>query len=232
MLTLFGLISSLRLEGMNLLIGLFLIYLLFVTAKLPKSLIWGLLWKFKWFLLITFLANLMFSPSHSFLFGDVFRQNLPLAFTVVGRLVMMLLLAVWLSFVTRPFTLINSLNLLLRPLLWFKIPIYHITLVMSLILRFIPELMTVIDNIVFAQRLRGVSPGLKWKNGRIWITSTLIPLFMLSIRKSSQMAIAMESRGFSPGKEISPLEELKFKISDYIIILVSIIGLIGIFIYR
>lgn len=188
------------------------------SSRLPLSQPVQLLWKFKWLLLITFAANLV-TPGLSPNFQLTLNHNLYPALTIVARLSLMLVIASWLSWVTRPISLIDGISRLLKPLIIFKVPVMDISLMMTLVLRFIPELLADSEDIVTAQRARGVKPQLTWRNSRIWLQSTLIPLFILSIRKSVAMAVAMESRGFRPGLPRTSMEELKFRIGDYLIFL-------------
>ena len=41
-------------------------------------------------------------------------------------------------------------------------------------------------------------------------------MFVISYKKAEDLAYAMEARGYIPGKERTKVEQLKYKVSDYI----------------
>jgi len=214
-------IAVMRQSMFGLLAVTLILFLLYVTAKLPVNLGLDIIIKFKWILGITFFANLFFPFRPEVGLGGAMAENWLTAITVVVRLAELLLFAVWLSLVTKPFSLVDGLNKFLKPFSKLKRSLADLTLIMSLTLRFIPELMEDAENIILAQKIRGATPGVNWRGGRTWIKCTLIPIFISSIRKSARMAVAMEARGFRPGAPRGLLEELHMRAADYLIIVGS-----------
>lgn len=196
--------------------------LLYRASKLPRRLEWEVILKFKWLLLIPFGVNLLvpFIQHNWYL---TLTSNISQALNIVLRLAAVLLVATWLSYVTKPMALVEGIAKLIKPFERFGIGQLDIPLMMGLVVRFIPELFCESENILVAQRIRGIKPGFKFKNSSSWIKSTIIPLFLASIRKAVALAVAMEARGYRPGLRRSSSEQLKLRYQDYLIIGLSII---------
>ncbi len=94
--------------------------------------------------------------------------------------------------------------------------------------RLVPTLATDAQTVVDAQRSRGLEldRGNLLRRVRNYVP-ILIPLLLIAIRRSLELAEALESRGF-PGKEgRTSLFELHFKHGDYALTVVSTLGLIA-----
>ncbi len=92
--------------------------------------------------------------------------------------------------------------------------------------RLVPTLAADAQTVVDAQRSRGLEldRGNLLKRIRNYVP-ILIPLLLIAIRRSLELAEALESRGF-PGKEgRTSLFELRFKRADYAVVGVSVAGL-------
>ncbi len=189
--------------------------ILYRTSKLPWRLGWKVVRKFQWLLLIPFVVNLLAPFQESWLFR--LNRNFPGALTILLRLAVMLLIAMWLIYVTKPLVLVEGLTRLFKPLERFGRGI-DLPLMVGLVVRLMPELFYESENIMIAQRIRGIKPGFTLKNCSGWIKSTIIPVFLGSIRKATALAVAMEARGYQPGIRRSSIEDLKLKVPDYLII--------------
>ncbi len=191
--------------------------LLYRTSRLPWQIEWDIILKFKWFLLIPFGVNLLI-PFIQQSWYLTLVGNFSQALSILLRLIAVLLVATWLSYVTKPMVLVEGISRLIRPFERFGIGGLDIPLMMGLVIRFIPELFYESENILIAQRIRGINPGFNVKNGSGWIKSTIIPVFLASIRKAAALAVAMEARGYRPGMRRSPIEQLKLRYQDYLVI--------------
>lgn len=217
-------ISILASQGVWLALFCLLIVLLYYASKLPWRLALEVLSKFKWFLAIPFIINLLIPFSQSWyltITSNIFR-----ALNIGSRFVAFLLVATWLSYVTKPMILVEGISRLFKPFERLGLGGLDIPLMMGLVIRFIPELLYETENILVAQKIRGIKPGFKIRNSSGWIKSTIIPLFLACIRKAVALAIAMEARGYRPGIGRSSIEELKMRLVDYLVIGLSI-GLIA-----
>ncbi len=215
--TMFILIAS---QGIRLGLLCIITVLLYRTSKLPSRLEWEVVYKFKWLLFIPFLINLMVPFQTNWYL--TLAGNLPGALTILLRLTVIMLVATWLSYVTKPMVLVDGITRLFKPFARAGGGL-DIPLMIGLVVRFIPELFQESENILIAQKIRGIKPGFKLKNSSGWIKSTIIPIFLASIRKAVALAVAMEARGYRPGIRRSSTEELKLKAIDYLIIGLSIL---------
>jgi energy-coupling factor transport system permease protein len=210
-------ITLLASQGFGLALLCLIIILLYPISKLPWRLEWETLLKFKWLLIILFIINLS-APFNQNNWHLTIITNFSRALSVSARLIAIILIATWLSYVTKPMVLVEGFSRLLKPFERLGMDSLDIPLMMGLVVRFIPELFYESENILVAQKIRGIKPGFKISNSSSWIKSTITPLFFASIRKAAALAIAMEARGYRPGIRRSSIEELKLGLWDYLII--------------
>ncbi len=131
------------------------------------------------------------------------------------RLVLMLAFSLILTATTKPMDLTYALEWYLHPLTWIKVPVHIIAMVISLALRFIPTLMEDTDRFMKAQASRGVD----FENGKLKekvkaIISLIIPLCTSAIQRSSDLADAMEVRGYDPNGKRTRYRIMKFTHRD------------------
>lgn len=200
---------------------------LFLTSALPVSRLRDTLRSFRWLLGVTFLVNLFFTPGGKRIPGLPFTETaVAVSFIYLGRLVNLLLLGAWLMGTTDSLTMIKGIEGLLRPARRF-LPVSDIALVLGISLRFFPLLLDESQEITMAQRARGVSfQGRLWRKTR-GIISMVVPLFLSTLRRASELAQAMEARGFVPGAARTSYEELRWKAEDTLIIAVFILTLVA-----
>lgn len=172
---------------------LFITTFLYTTAHLPLKSIPENIRAFKWILLLTFLANLIYP--------NVFSDNSQI-FTRISvstfltlRIINMILISFWLTMTVRVITLMNTIGLALQP---FKhvLPIDQFVLAMGVAIRFFPILQEESEEIILAQRARSngeAARGLKAVN-------IVIPLLVGALRRAQEMATAIESRGYRIGQ--------------------------------
>jgi energy-coupling factor transport system permease protein len=114
-------------------------------------------------------------------------------------------------------------------LLSMKVP-FSFTFTLSLATRFIPTLALEAQNIIDAQRSR----GLELEKGNIItrvrnMVPILIPLIINSIKRAFSIAEALESKAFGTMTKRTNYFELKMRKRDYAIIGVMIVFVIGVF---
>jgi energy-coupling factor transport system permease protein len=140
------------------------------------------------------------------------------------KLVIGLLVAAWLCLVTKPLQLIDGWGKLLKPLAKFGLPVGDWALFLGLVVRFVALLWQEAEQIMIAQRLRGIRPGMVWRQGGLWIRSTLIPIFLATLREAGAVATALEARGYRRGQPRSSLDDLRYKVSDWVVTLCGLAG--------
>ncbi|HJX23148.1 MAG TPA: energy-coupling factor transporter transmembrane component T [Candidatus Bathyarchaeia archaeon] len=105
---------------------------------------------------------------------------------------------------------------------------YEFSFAFTTAIRFVPELAKEAQIIVDAQRSRGLEleGGNILKRIRNYIP-ILIPLIVSAIRRSMELAEAMESRCFGAVKMRTSLHALKIRSMDYLVILMIVLVLAG-----
>lgn len=191
-----------------------------------------------WFMMIfLFIINLFAIKSGDFI---VLFEGTNFAFTLYLdaiyntlytflRIILMLAFSLILTSTTRPMDLTYALEWYLTPLKLIKIPIHIIVMIISLALRFIPTLLEETDRIMKAQASRGVD----FENGKFLekvraIISLIIPLFISAIQRSSELADAMEVRGYNPEGKRTRYRVMKIRFRDVMTLLFMIAILAGI----
>ncbi|MCR5787415.1 MAG: energy-coupling factor transporter transmembrane protein EcfT [Acholeplasmatales bacterium] len=163
----------------------------------------------------------------------VYEEGLELATSIVIRIICMIMLTSLLTFTTRYQEINQGLISLLSPLKLIHVPVGTFAMMLSLSLRFIPTLVSETNKIMKAQASRGVdfSEG-SFKQKINQVVSLLVPLFIVSFRKADDLANAMEARGYIMDAPRTSVDVLKFKITDYLYILISIAVLAGVIVAR
>ncbi len=109
---------------------------------------------------------------------------------------------------------------------------YEIAFMVLVALRFIPMLKEEAQDVLCAVQMRGVKlkrTGLRNK-ANVYL-SILIPIVAGAIRRSEQMAVAMEARAFRSSPKRTNMRRLKFSIRDLIYLVVFCILLTSIVIF-
>lgn len=153
---------------------------------------------------ITVLLQLFFTSG-----GTVYWHWGPFQLTSFGvvnsvyifcRIVLIVFMSTLLTVTTTPLEISDGLESLMGPLRKIKVPVDEIALMISIALRFVPTLMDETQKIINAQRARGVNFG----EGNLlaqakMLIPILIPLFVNSIKRAEDLAVAMEARGYQGG---------------------------------
>jgi energy-coupling factor transport system permease protein len=132
------------------------------------------------------------------------------------RLIYLILGSSLLTYTTTPTKLTDGLELLLKPLEKLHVPVHDFAMIMSLALRFIPILLEEANRIMNAQSARGAD----FEEGSLWqrmrsMTAILIPLFVSSIRRAYDLAMAMEARCYRGGEGRTRLKPLQLTRDDW-----------------
>lgn len=111
---------------------------------------------------------------------------------------------------------------------------YSISFTFTTAVRLVPTMAIDAQTVVDAQRSRGLEldKGNLMKRIRNYIP-ILIPLIISAIRRSVELAEALESRGFGATEKRTALVTLRMRWPDYLIIALTIIGLgLAVYVYR
>lgn len=140
------------------------------------------------------------------------------------RIISLVVISSLLTYTTSPTELTDALERLLKPLKLIKIDVHSIAMTMTIALRFIPTLIEEIEKIMSAQKSRGAdldSGGLIHRAKAL--IPVLIPLFVSSFRRASELAYAMECRCYRGGDGRTKMKVMKFSARDFISLLAVII---------
>ncbi|AET61240.1 cobalt transport protein [Paenibacillus terrae HPL-003] len=133
---------------------------------------------------------------------------------------------------TSPILLAEGLEILLTPLKKWRLPIHEAVMMFSIALRFLPILVEEFDKIRKAQLARGGGFHRKGISSRFrGVLPMLIPLFIMSILRARDLAIAMESRCYQGDEGRTPIRVYRFRFRDYAVLAFSTLNLLFIFVW-
>ncbi|MDO5732181.1 MAG: energy-coupling factor transporter transmembrane component T [Eubacteriales bacterium] len=177
--------------------------------------------------ILAFVFNL-FSGSGPILFSigrvHIYQDGLILGLLMSLRLCLLVLsTALFLTHTTSVLVLAEALEDLMRPLTRIKFPAHEIAMMMSIALRFIPTIAAEADKIMKAQSSRGAN----YDDGNLisrckGMVTILVPLFVTSIRRANDLALAMEARCYSGGEGRTRMREFHIVASDWIFFFVTL----------
>lgn len=133
------------------------------------------------------------------------------------RLSLMMLGASLMTFTTTPARLTDGMERLLHPLTHLHVPVHELTMMMSIALRFIPIFIEELDKIMKAQLARGAD----FESGNIVrrlrnMVPILVPLFASALRRSNELAYAMDARCYHGGKGRTKMKPLQYERRDFV----------------
>ena len=112
------------------------------------------------------------------------------------------------------------------------IPVSDISMIISLSIRYIPSLTEEAQRIIRAQKIRGVSFDSKnIKEKIVSISGVLMPMFVMSIKKSEKMADIMDLRLYNYGKSKTNYRSNKWKILDTLLLILNVVILMIVVFY-
>lgn len=131
------------------------------------------------------------------------------------RLIYIIIGSSIMTLTTTPNNLTAGFEKALNPLNRLKIPIHEMAMMISIALRFIPILMEETDKIMKAQMARGADfeAGNIIKRAKA-LVPILIPLFVSSFRRATDLATAMEARCYKGGEGRTKMKPLRYNASD------------------
>lgn len=170
-------------------------------------------------ILITVIFQLLFSQGDTMLIElgwfQITLEGILNAVMIIIRFVLIVFMSTILTLTTTPLEIADGIEALLNPLKRFKVPVQEIALILSIALRFVPTLMQETEKIMNAQKARGVdfnAGNLVEKMKKV--VPLLIPLFISSIDRADQLAVAMTARGYRGGDSRTKLRQLVWTKDD------------------
>lgn len=120
-----------------------------------------------------------------------------------------------LTYTTSPTTLTDALERLLSPLKIVRLDVHELAMMMTIALRFIPTLIEETDKIMSAQKARGADLESGGPMQRIRaLVPIVVPLFVSSFRRASDLATAMECKCYRGGMGRTRMKQMKMRAAD------------------
>ena len=133
------------------------------------------------------------------------------------RIIMLVIAGSMLTYTTTPTDLTDAIERLFKPLKVFKVDVHSIAMTMTIALRFIPTLIEEIEKIMMAQKSRGADFETGGLLKRIKaLVPILIPLFISSFRRASELAYAMDCRCYRGGEGRTKMKQVKLSTRDFV----------------
>jgi energy-coupling factor transport system permease protein len=114
----------------------------------------------------------------------------------------------------------RGIERLLAPLARLRFPAHEMALVLTIALRFVPVLAQEMERIVRAQVSRGADFGgrsrLRFIRQTRQLLPLLVPLFLISLRRAEELALAMDVRCYTGGAGRTHLVRLRARPSDFV----------------
>lgn len=189
-----------------------LLILMLLNTKVPIKMYLKTVFSIKYLLMFIFIINLILK-------NDIYETII-----IALRLIYIVLYTSILTFTTSPSEITYGLEQFLSPLKLFKLPISKMALSIALALRFIPNIIEQGNRILKAQASRGVDYyNSKFKDKLKSIKSLIIPIFILSIKRSDDLADCMELRLYDINKKRTNYRTNSWKLYDTIILLIHLL---------
>ena len=175
-------------------------------------------------------------PINEMIVLEFWRIQISISDLMAGLILMVRFTGLILAISLTTFTLSTSemtqgLDQLFIPLTRIGIQAQDLVMVIQVMLRYLPMLAQSAERIAKAQASRGAD----WDNptGNLMVrirqmTPILIPLFLTSLHRAENMALAMDSRAYGSSRERTSMVELHFQLKDTLLIFTAIIAAAGI----
>ena len=171
-------------------------------------------------LCFTFLFRMLYTPGDAVASVWIFtitKQGIWKAVQMTARIALMITGASLLSYTSTPKELADGLEKI-------GVPVHEMAVIVMIAFRFIPIMLEELNVLMDAQAARGA----RFEEGNVvekckGVMTLLFPLFLMTVRRSSDLAMAMEARGYTGSTETSRMYPLTYKKEDragYIVILI------------
>ena len=200
-----------------------LLIAMLLVAKIPFKSVLRSLKPLIFLIVLTGLINLITTPGDPlFKIGpvSVTKEGLYRTGFIILRLVLIILATSVLTYTTSPMELTYGLEKLFSPLKVIGFPAGELAMMISISLRFIPTLFDEANKIKMAQMARGAD----FESGNLIdramsMVPLLVPLFINALKRSGDLATAMEARLYRIGHERTRLNDIHMRKIDWIVLI-------------
>lgn len=182
-----------------------------------------------WLMVFTVIIQILFGAGGHVYWSwgwiSITQQGVISAVYILLRFLAIIMMSTLLTLTTQPLQIADGVEELLKPLKKIHFPVETLALMLSLALRFVPTLMDEATKIMDAQRARGVDFGSGGVKQQVkTVVPLLIPLFVSAFNRASDIAIAMEARGYKDGLNRTKYRELRWRKQDSISGLIYVVA--------
>jgi energy-coupling factor transport system permease protein len=199
-------------------IYLFLLIVFFMISDIKIIRVASSLKAIYLFLALTLLGNIFLTPGEVLfrIFGvPGTKEGLQAGLLISLRLVNVFFASLLLSFTTSHLQLSETVEKLLSPLGKLKINVSEIAFIFSLTLRALMILLNETEELVKSFRARGIISERMGFLRRLRIAAyILIPLILITVKRSEEMGFALLVRGFNPERKRIILNRQKFGVNE------------------
>ena len=170
------------------------------------------------------------TPLFEFGFIRIYSEGIWRAIYMMIRIISLVMgTSILLTYTTSPMDLTDALESLLSPLKKIHVPVHEFSMMMSLALRFVPTLIEETEKIINAQKARGAD----FESGNLLsraksLIPILIPLFVSSFSRATDLAVAMECRCYVGGEGRTRMRVMRFTSRDVLVFLFFLMLFAGI----
>jgi energy-coupling factor transport system permease protein len=137
--------------------------------------------------------------------------------------------SILLTMTTSPIALIEGLTRLLTPLRWLRLPVDDFALMLLIALRFIPSLVEEVELLVKAQTSRGAD----YMHGSVRerlqsLIALFVPFISSTLRRASELATALDARGFEVQGRQTMLHDTALGAADYVVLIAVTLVTVGV----
>ncbi len=180
---------------------LLLLLVLFKFAKVPFGFFLKGLKGIIILLIFTVVFRMLYTPGNviaEFWIFTITSEGVTKAIAMASRIALMITSASLLSYTSTPKQLADGMEKAFSGLERIGIPVHDMAVITMVAFRFIPIMFEELNTLMDAQAARGArmeEAGVIEKSRNV--IALLMPLFMSTVRKSSDLAMAMEARGYT-----------------------------------
>lgn len=200
----------------------------YLIARLPMKYIFRSIRPVLFIVIFTMILNLFIHTGHTVWFEwkfiVIYKESVFYCIKIALRVLLLVMGASLLTYTTTSSELTDGIESLLSPLKIIRFPAHDIAMMMSIALRFIPTFSDELDRIVKAQMARGTDFDSKnlIKKVKSYVP-VLIPLFVSAWRRASDLATAMNARGYRGAEGRTRYRVHKFTYIDIIMAIIMVI---------
>ena len=190
-------------------------------SKVPARFIFRGMKTLGGFILFTGVLSMLTIPGVKVIFEwgiiRVTENGVSVAVYTSLRLLLMLVASSMMTYTTSATSLTDGLEKMFGWMRGIGVPVHELAMIMSIAIRFVPVLVEELDRIMKAQMARGAD----FQEGKLFVRvkkllSIVVPLLVSTMKRSQELALAMDARGYHGGVGRTKMKPLRYQRRDFI----------------